>query len=87
MEISGDSVTIDKTADIDHQVSPYEAFAQEEYYMKAWQPLLGATNGGRRFNWAAAFFGLIWCFYRKMYGTGLLLIVGTSVIMVVFAII
>ncbi len=87
MEISGDSVTIDKTADTDHQVSPYEAFAQDEYYTKAWQPLLSATNGGVRFNWAAALLGMTWCFYRKMYATGLLLVVGAGVIMIVFGVV
>jgi hypothetical protein len=87
MEISGDGVTIDKAAEIDHQVSAYEAFVQDEYYMKVLQPLLSATNGGRRFNWAAALFGMTWCFYRKMYGTGLLLLVGTSVIAFVFGVV
>lgn len=86
-EISGDSVTTDKTADIDHPVSPYEAFAQDEYYMEAWQPFLSATNGGRRFNWAAALLGMYWCFYRKMYGTGLLLLVGTVVIVLAVSVV
>jgi hypothetical protein len=88
MEVSGDSVTIDEAADIDCQVAAYEVFVdQDEYYMKAWLPLLSATNGGRQFNWAAALFGMIWCFYRKMYGTGLLLIVGASVIMLVVSVV
>ncbi len=54
----------------------YDAYAQDPYYLNAWGPKLGTSTTGRRFNWPAAIFGMTWCFYRKMYGVGLLLVVA-----------
>lgn len=55
-------------------LAAYEAFAQSSYYLDVWQPQLKGADAERTFNWAAMIFGMTWCFYRKMYGVGLLML-------------
>ena len=58
-----------------------------EYYVPRWSAALshGAPHAG--FNWAAAFFGSNWCFWRKLYGLGLVILAAELVTSVLLALI
>lgn len=45
------------------------------YYIRRWNSERTGSDGG--WNWAAFFFNMFWCFYRKMYGIGFILITIT----------
>lgn len=46
----------------------------EQRYLEHWRSFASSPLGITGFNWAAACFGLNWCFYRKLYGTGVVLL-------------
>jgi hypothetical protein len=46
------------------------------YYLRSWQPILRGRSSMAGFNWAAALFGPLWCFYRKLFRVGVGLIVA-----------
>ena len=47
-----------------------------DYYVPKWRPILEGRSSWAGFNWAAWFCGLIWCFWRRLYFTGLALFVA-----------
>jgi len=49
----------------------YTDEATESYYLPNWTQILQGTSRFSSFNWAAALFGLSWCFWRKLYLAGL----------------
>jgi hypothetical protein len=49
----------------------YTDQATENYYPPNWAQILDGTSRYSSFNWAAALLGLSWCFWRKLYWTGL----------------
>ena len=83
MDSQDNSPAVEGSASVEDERAVYGAFAQEDYYLEAWQPLLSNTKGGLKFNLAAAFFGMNWCFYRKLYGLGLLLLVCVTIIVLI----
>ena len=46
----------------------------EQRYLEYWSRFASSPLGITGFNWAAACFGLNWCFYRKLFGTGVALV-------------
>lgn len=64
----------------------YEAFAQDHYYLDAWEGLLNGNSKRSGFNWYAACFGMAWCFFRKMYLVGAVVLMLTLFVASVFGI-
>ena len=56
------------------------AFTGKIYYWIRWQPSIEGTQGSLGFNLCALLFGICWCFYRKLYVVGLILIAVESVV-------
>ncbi len=48
----------------------YTDEAKENYYLSHWTHILDGASRFSSFNWAAALFGLSWCFWRKLYLVG-----------------
>lgn len=48
------------------------AYAQDPYWLKSWRRLIDKRGTWAGFNWGAMIFGMIWCMYRKMYMTGVI---------------
>lgn len=46
----------------------------EKRYLDHWRRFASSPLGITGFNWAAACFGLNWCFYRKLFRTGVVLV-------------
>jgi hypothetical protein len=56
-----------------------------DYYVPRWVEALASQAPHAGFNWAAALFGSNWCFWRKLYGLALMILVAellTSVLLV-----
>lgn len=49
----------------------YTDEAKESYYLSHWTHILDGASRFSSFNWAAALFGLSWCFWRKLYLVGI----------------
>lgn len=49
----------------------YTDEAKENYYLSHWTHILDGASRFSSFNWAAALFGLSWCFWRKLYFVGI----------------
>ncbi len=52
----------------------YTDQATENYYPPHWTQILEGASRFSSFNWAAALFGLSWCFWRKLYPAGLIVL-------------
>lgn len=48
----------------------------KDYYLRKWRRILEGRSSWAGFNWAAGFFGINWCFWRRLYLTGVLLVVA-----------
>ena len=51
-----------------------KSLGDAESYLIKWQGLNKNTSSWAGFNFPSFFFGFIWCFYRKMYITGIVVI-------------
>ena len=69
--VAGSGASAGKESDGGATAAACEAFAGD---MRKWRTLLDTGKGELSFNWSAGFFGLTWCFYRKMYVAGLALL-------------
>lgn len=54
-------------------------FTGSEYYWQNWQAALEGRSKWTGFNWAATFFAVLWCLYRRMYGWAAFMFVGTTI--------
>lgn len=86
VESYANSGVLEGGAGPDDRRAVYGAFAQEDFYLEVWQPALSGAKSGYKFNLAAAVFGMTWCFYRKMYGVGLILLTSEFIVGIVIGI-
>ncbi len=60
-------------------------YAQDPYYLNAWRSLIDGKGGMAGFNLCAAVFGMPWCFFRRMYATGIVVLAAEALIMFLLA--
>jgi len=65
-------VTTDELRAYTHEASDGAASGAPPrgYYLESWQPILRGKSSMAGFNWPAALFGPLWCFYRKLFRVG-----------------
>ena len=50
-----------------------------DYYVPRWTSVLSEQSERGGFNWAAAFFGAYWCFWRKLYALAFVILLADLV--------
>ena len=50
-----------------------------DYYVPRWSAVLSEQSRNGGFNWAAAFFGMAWCCWRKLYGLAVVILLAELV--------
>ena len=63
-----------------------KAFSGDDYYLEKWQGLQQGRSKFAGFNLFAAVFGAYWCFFRKMYGLGCVLLLSEFLLAVIIGI-
>ena len=63
-----------------------KAFSGDDYYLEKWQGLQLGRSKFAGFNLFAAVFGAYWCFFRKMYGLGCILLLSEFLLVVIITI-
>lgn len=63
-----------------------KAFSDDDYYLQKWQGLQQGRSKFAGFNLYAAVFGVLWCFYRKMYVLGSALLIAEFLLAVIIGI-
>ena len=61
------------------------AFTSNDYYVQRWEPLMRRTPGSVGFNVWAFFFSTEWCFLRKLYVAGLIMLAADLLFPIAFA--
>lgn len=54
----------------------YKLFAQDDYYDRVWRKLIRGESADTSFNLWAFLLGMIWCFHRKLYLLGIMVLIA-----------
>jgi hypothetical protein len=63
-----------------------KAFSDDDYYLEKWRGLQQDRSKFAGFNLFAALFGPVWCFYRKMYVLGSVILLAELLLPIIIGI-
>ena len=66
--------TVELLAYADESGEAWDDGSPLDYYLRKWRPILEGRSSWAGFNWASFCFGLHWCFWRKLYFVGFIVL-------------